>query len=189
MNNINNVCHTHCSEEITQVLKLGLIGLVCCQLSHTGLQTLVPIFKSAHLLQSLYGLRIALSPNADPGQWAARHSAQSPVGQGLMWRRNLTREIYTSCATCTCSLILDRATKGQRVDGYGVFNGGDGALQPLGMREGMSFTQLMPSEAENENECLWFWPQFVFVDVGYAFTLSKSFIQVNVCLNCSCRLL
>ncbi len=34
-----------------------------------------------------------------------------------------------------------------------------------------------------------FWPRFVFVDVGYAFTFSKSFILVNVCLSCSCRLL
>lgn len=128
------------------MLKLGPIGLVCFQLFHTGLQTLVPVSQSAHLLQSLYGLRVALGPNADPGQRAARRSAQSLVRRGLMCRR----AIYTSWATCARPVILDRATQVQREDGYGVFSGGDCALQALGTQEGMSFTKahFMPPEAE-----------------------------------------
>lgn len=115
------------------MLKLGLISLVCLQLPHTGLQTLVLVSQSAHLHQSLYGLRVALGPNADPGQSAARHSAQSPIRQGLLGRRNPPREIYTSCASCTCSVVFERGTQVQRVNGCNVFSGGEGVLQPLGI--------------------------------------------------------
>lgn len=123
------------------MLKLGLISLVRLQLPHAGLQTPVPVSQSAHLHQSLYGLRVALSPNADPGQSAALHSAQSPVRQGLLGRRNPPRGIYTSCATCTRSVVFERDTQVQRVNGCNVFSGGEGVLQPLGMQEGMSFTK------------------------------------------------
>lgn len=91
------MCGTHGSEEITQMLKLGLISLVCFQLLHTGLQTLMSVSQSAHLHQSLHRLWVLLCPDADLGQPATRE--QRPVRPGLLGRRNSTRGI--------CSVLFE----------------------------------------------------------------------------------